>query len=190
LGCNTAGVDCQALQPTPPAVAGDFVYGGLSEPTISQPLLVFDADTGEIKDGAGATVRMPNVTPGTRNVENGIGVHVTAGVGIWTFSKLNVPASTTIVFKHTAASKGVSILSASDLTIAGTIDARGYSDPTMATTLCTGNVAGPGGTPGGSGPTSAAGGGAGGSTSDPMAGGGGGGYRAGGGVRRLPAMAP
>src|SRR5947209_3988446 len=35
LGCNAAGNDCAALQPTAPAVAGDFVYGGLSELVIA-----------------------------------------------------------------------------------------------------------------------------------------------------------
>jgi len=68
----------------------------------------------------------------TRNVENGIGFHLVSGVGIWTFSKLTVPAATTIVFKHAASSAGASILSAGDLTIAGTIDLRGYGDPTQA----------------------------------------------------------
>ena len=180
IGCNTAGVDCLALQPTAPAVASDFVYAGLKEPTLTQPLLVFDADTGEIQDGAGASVRMPNVAPGSRGVENGIGFHVASGVGIWTFAKLTIPASTLVVFKHSAASAGVSILSASDLTVAGTIDARGYMDPTQAlmatSTLCVGTVAGPGGTIGGSGPTNATGTGAGGSVADALAGGGGGGY--------------
>ena len=42
IGCNTAGVDCLALQPTAPAVASDFVYAGLKEPTLTQPLLVSD----------------------------------------------------------------------------------------------------------------------------------------------------
>src|SRR4051794_17084202 len=47
LGCNSTNTDCQALQPTAPAVAGDFVYGGLSDLTIgaTQTLLVFDTDT-------------------------------------------------------------------------------------------------------------------------------------------------
>ena len=179
IGCNPAGVDCLALQPTAPAVASDFVYAGLTEPTIAaaQTLLVFNADNGEIRDGAGTVVRMPNAAPTTRNVENGIGFHVTSNVGIWTFSKLTVPATTTIVFKHNATSAGVSILSASDLTIAGTIDARGYMDATMApATLCVGTVAGPGGTIGGSGPTERPAAGGGGSTADAQAGGGGGGY--------------
>ena len=181
LGCNTAGNDCQALQPTAPAVAGDFVYGGLSEPTIAaaQTLLVFDTDTGEIRDGSGAVVRMPNATPMSRNVENGIGFHRISGVGIWTFSKLTVPATTTVVFKSAYAA---SILSASDLTIAGTIDLRGYADPTKAlmgatSTLCQGTVAGPGGTIGGTPALVAMGTGAGGHpAADLAAGGGGGGY--------------
>ncbi|HEY2748836.1 MAG TPA: hypothetical protein VGL86_29650 [Polyangia bacterium] len=187
IGCNTAGVACLALQPTAPAVAGDFVYAGLKEPTIaaSQTLLVFDVDSGEIKDGGGASVRMPNADPMARNVENGIGFHVASGVGVWTFAKLTLPATATIVFKHSAAAAGAAILSATDLTIAGTIDARGYTDPTQAlmatSTLCTGTVAGPGGTIGASGATAATGTGAGGS-SDVTAGGGGGGYGAAGGI--------
>ena len=77
LGCNGAGSDCLALQPTPPAVASDFTYAGLSDLTIaaSQTLLVFDTDTGEIRDGGGTVVRMPNAAPMTRNVEDGIGFH-------------------------------------------------------------------------------------------------------------------
>jgi hypothetical protein len=179
LGCNSAGNDCNALVPTAPAVSGDFSYGGLSQPTISaaQTLLIFDTDSGEIKDGAGATVRMPNAAPGTRFVENGIGFHRTSGVGIWTFSKLSVPSTTTIVFKSAFAA---SILSASDLTIDGTIDLRGYADPTQAkmatTTLCVGTVAGAGGTIGGTGTTAAMGGGAGGIATDTSTGAGGGGY--------------
>lgn len=180
LGCNTAGTDCQALQPTAPAVAGDFVYGGLSEPTIAaaQTLLVFDTDTGEIRDGSGAVVRMPNATPMSRNVENGIGFHRTAGVGIWTFSKLTVPATTTIVFKSPYAA---SILSASDLTMAGIIDARGWADPTKAlmgasSTLCQDTVAGPGGTIGGTQAAAALGDGHGGGATDLTTGGGGAGY--------------
>ena len=187
LGCNAAANDCAALQPTAPAVAGDFVYGGLSEPTIAatQTLLVFDTDTGEIRDGSGAVVRMPNATPMGRNVENGIGFHRVSGVGIWTFSKLTVPATTTIVFKNPYAA---SILSATDLTIAGTIDARGYADPTKAlmpgtaSTLCGGTVsiAGPGGTIGGVTTTPAAS--EGGTVTDTTKGGGGGGYGAVGGI--------
>ena len=180
LGCNTAGNDCQALQPTAPAVASDFAYGGLSEPTIAaaQTLLVFDTDTGEIRDGSGAVVRMPNATPMSRNVENGIGFHRVSGVGIWTFSKLTVPATTTVVFKSAYAA---SILSATDLTIAGTIDLRGYADPTKAlmggtSTLCQGTVAGPGGTIGGTQSTVAMGMGAGGGAADLSTGAGGGGY--------------
>ncbi|MGZ3428932.1 MAG: hypothetical protein ACXVCV_19905, partial [Polyangia bacterium] len=178
LGCNTAGTDCNALAPTMPAVASDFSYGGLSDPTIaaSQTLLVFDTDTGEIRDGSGAVVRMANAAPQTRFVENGIGFHRTSGVGIWTFSKLTVPSTATIVFKNPYAA---SILSATDLTIAGTIDLRGYGDPTKAlmgasSTLCMGTVAGPGGAAGGVAP--AAGTGAGGAPSDTTGGGGGGGY--------------
>jgi hypothetical protein len=173
LGCNAAGTDCASLQPTAPAVASDFVYGGLSELTIaaSQTLLVFDTDTGEIRDGAGAVVRMPNAAPTSRFVEDGIGFHRVSGTGIWTFSKLTVPAMTTIVFKSPYAA---SILSASDLTIAGTIDARGYATPTMMSTLCMGTVAGPGGAPGGV--AAAAGTGAGGSPTDTSTGAGGGGY--------------
>ncbi|HEX6835408.1 MAG TPA: hypothetical protein VF334_02490 [Polyangia bacterium] len=175
LGCNTAGNDCLALQPTAPAVAMDFVYGGLSELTIgaSQTLLVFDTATGEIRDGAGAVVRMPNATPMSRNVESGIGFHVVSGVGIWTFSKLTVPATTTIVFKGANAA---SILSAGDLTIAGTIDVRGYADPTQSATLCTGTVAGPGGTIGGTQAQVATGTGAGSGALDLSTGGGGAGY--------------
>lgn len=181
LGCNAANSDCAALQPTAPAVASDFVYGGLSELVIAatQTLLVFDTDTGEIRDGSGAVVRMPNAAPATRFVEDGIGFHRVSGVGIWTFSKLTVPSTTTIVFKNPNAA---SILSAGDLTIAGTIDARGYADPTKAlmtgaaSTLCMGPVAGPGGTAGGMGTTAAAGAGAGGQPDDTTAGGGGGGY--------------
>jgi hypothetical protein len=184
IGCNTSGVACLALQPTPPAIASDFVYAGLTEPTIaaSQTLLVFDVDSGEIKDGSGANVRMPNTDPMARNVENGIGFHVVTGVGIWTFAKLTVPATATIVFKHSAAAAGAAILSASDLTIAGTLDARGYMDPTQVSTLCTGTVAGPGGTIGASGATAATGTGAGGSAADATTGGGGAGYGAGGGI--------
>ncbi|MCU1278230.1 MAG: hypothetical protein JWM53_1776 [bacterium] len=179
LGCNATNDDCKALQPTAPAMATDFVYGGLSDPTIgaAQTLLVFDTDTGEIRDGSGAVVRMPNAAAQTRFVENGIGFHRVSGVGIWTFSKLTVPATTTIVFKNPFAA---SILSATDLTIAGTIDLRGYADPTKAkmttTTLCTGTVAGPGGTIGGTGTTAAIGAGAGGIASDVTTGAGGGGY--------------
>ncbi|HEX9102071.1 MAG TPA: hypothetical protein VF997_07705, partial [Polyangia bacterium] len=181
LGCNGAGSDCLALQPTAPAMASDFVYAGLSEPVIAaaQTLLVFDTDSGEIRDGAGAVVRMPNVTPMSRNVENGIGFHRVSGVGIWTFSKLTVPATTTIVFKSPYAA---SILSAGDLTIAGAIDARGYGDPTKAllpaatSTLCAGTVAGPGGTIGGTQAVVAMGGGAGGGATDLSTGGGGAGY--------------
>ncbi len=180
IGCNTSGVACLALQPTPPAVASDFVYAGLKEPTIAatQTLLVFDGDSGEIKDGSGADVRMPNTDPMARNVENGIGFHIASGVGIWTFAKLTVPATATIVFKHSTAVAGVAILSASDLTIAGNIDARGYVDPMTASTLCTGTVAGPGGTIGASGATAATGTGAGGSATDATTGGGGAGYGA------------
>jgi hypothetical protein len=177
LGCNTAGNDCNALSPTAPAVSSDFSYGGLSDPTITAALLVFDTDSGEIRDGANAVVRMPNAAPQTRFVENGIGFHRVSGVGIWTFSKLTVPTATTIVFKSAYAA---SILSATDLTIAGTIDLRGYGDPTQAkmatTTLCAGGVAGPGGTNGGSGATAATGMGAGGQPDTTTAGGGGGGY--------------
>jgi hypothetical protein len=187
LGCNAAANDCAALQPTAPAVAGDFVYGGLSELSIgaTQTLLVFDTDTGEIRDGSGAVVRMPNATPMSRNVEDGIGFHNVSGVGIWTFSKLTVPATTTIVFKNPSAA---SILSAGDLTIAGTIDARGYADPTKAlmpgaaSTLCGGatSIAGPGGTIGGLTTTAPAG--EGGTVADATKGGGGGGYGAVGGI--------
>jgi hypothetical protein len=175
LGCNTAGNDCNALSPTAPAVSSDFSYGGLSEPTITAALLVFDTDSGEIRDGANAVVRMPNAAPQTRFVENGIGFHRVSGVGIWTFSKLTVPTATTIVFKSAYAA---SILSATDLTIAGTIDLRGYGAPSMApATLCMSTVAGPGGTIGGITPTVATGAGAGGSSAgDTQAGGGGGGY--------------
>ena len=176
LGCNAANNGCAALQPTAPAVAGDFVYGGLSELMIgaTQTLLVFDTDTGEIRDNAGTVVRMPNATPMSRNVENGIGFHNTSGVGIWTFSKLTVPSTTTIVFKHTTSA--ASILSASDLTIAGTIDARGYGDPTMAATRCADTAAGPGGTIGGTAAQVALGTGAGGGATDTSTGAGGGGY--------------
>lgn len=184
LGCNAANSDCAALQPTAPAVASDFVYGGLSELVIAatQTLLVFDTDTGEIRDGSDAVVRMPNAAPATRFVEDGIGFHRVSGVGIWTFSKLTVPSTTTIVFKNPNAA---SILSAGDLTIAGTIDARGYADPTKAlmtgaaSTLCMGPVAGPGGTAGGV--TTAPPAGEGGTASDTTAGGGGGGCGASGG---------
>ncbi len=179
LGCNTAGNDCDALQPTAPAVASDFSYGGLSEPVIAatQTLLIFDTDTGEIRDGSGAVVRMPNAAPQTRFVEDGIGFHRVSGVGIWTFSKLTVPATTLIVFKSPFAA---SILSAGDLTIAGMIDVRGYLDPTAAlatmSTVCASAVAGPGGTVGGMGTTAATGAGAGGIATDTTTGAGGGGY--------------
>jgi len=176
LGCNSTNTNCKSLQPTAPATAGDFVYGGLSDLTIAatQTLLVFDTDTGEIRDQANTVVRMPNATPMTRNVEDGIGFHRVSGVGIWTFTKLTVPATTTIVFKSQYAA---SILAVGDISIAGTIDARGYGDPTMNATLCMGTVAGPGGSAGG-----VAGGGAGGSVTDTMAGGGGGGYGLAGGI--------
>jgi hypothetical protein len=183
LGCNSTNTDCKALQPTAPAVAGDFVYGGLSDLTIAatQTLLIFNTDTGEIRDQANAVVRMPNATPMTRNVEDGIGFHRVSGVGIWTFTKLTVPATTTIVFKGQA---GASILAAGDISIAGTIDARGYGDPTKAlmtpSTLCMGTTAGPGGAIGGITATPPTG--EGGSVADTTNAGGGGGYGATGGV--------
>jgi hypothetical protein len=172
LGCNSTNTDCQALQPTAPAVAGDFVYGGLSDLTIAaaQTLLVFDTDSGEIRDNANAVVRMPNATPTSRNVEDGIGFHRVSGVGIWTFTKLTVPATTTIVFKNPS---GASIVAQGDISIAGTIDLRGYLTPSTSATLCMGNVAGPGGSAGG-----VAGGGAGTTPADTTVGAGGGGYGA------------
>jgi hypothetical protein len=188
LGCNSMSTDCLALQPTPPAVASDFVYGGLSELTIapSQTLLIFDTDTGAITDNTGATVRMPNVAADMRYVENGIGFHRTpSGVGIWTFNRLTVPATATMVFKNPYAA---SIVSPGDISIAGIIDLRGYLDPTKAlmtlpmSTLCSGNVAGPGGGTGASGATAASGGGAGGQPDDSTAGGGGAGFGDAGGV--------
>jgi hypothetical protein len=177
LGCNAASTDCASLQPTAPAVASDFIYGGLSDLTIaaSQTLLVFDTDTGEIKDNTGATIRMPNPGAGTRYVENGIGFHRVNSVGIWTFSNLSLPTTATVVFKNPSAA---SILSPGNISIAGTIDLRGYGDPTQAptSTLCAGPVAGPGGTAGGMGTTAATGAGAGGQPGDSTAGGGGASY--------------
>ena len=187
LGCNAAANDCQVLQPTPPAVASDFSYQGLGNVTIAatQTLLVFNTDSGEIRDGAGTVVRMPNASPTQRNVEDGIGFHRVSGVGIWTFTSLTVPATTTVVFTGASAA---SILTDGDLSIAGTIDLRGYADPTKAlmsgtaSTLCSGTVAGPGGTIGGTAMTVAMGTGAGGGASDVSAGGGGAGYGATGGA--------
>lgn len=142
LGCNAGGSDCLQLYATAPAAPTDFAYAGLSAPVFAatQTLLMFDTATGEIKDGGGATVRMSNPSPTSRFVENGIGFHRTGGVGIWTFASLTVPITATVVFKGTY---GASLVSVGDMTIAGTIDARGYGFPSV--TLCQGNVAGPGG---------------------------------------------
>lgn len=184
LGCNMTDTDCLAVQPTPPAMPSDFVYGGLSDLTIAatQTLLIFDTDTGAITDNTGATVRMPNPSGGTRAVENGIGFHQMNGVGIWTFSNFSLPVTALMVFKNPSAA---SILSPGNISIAGTIDLRGYADPAQArmttSTLCVGPVAGPGGTKGGMGVTdmgntAATGAGAGGQPDNPTAGAGGGGH--------------
>lgn len=171
--------DCQLLYPTLPAMPADFVYVGLTTPTVTAPQLVFDGNDGAIKDGAGTIIRHANGVPSTATVVDGVGFRrADTGVAIWTFSSLTVPTTTTVTF---AGGFAASILTVGDLVIAGTIDARGYADPSNLATLCNNHSAGPGGGAGGFGATAAGGAGGGGAGKNTNAGGAGGSYGAKGG---------
>ncbi len=181
LGCGTDGgaAHCKIMIPTAPVKASDLDDSDLTAPApFTAAKLVFDVSTGQIIDAANSTpaVRVANTTS-AREVHQGIAFHVSNNVAIWSFKGLSVPMTTTIVFDNSVANNAVALVSTTDATIAGTVDARGYESAT-STTVCTGTNGGPGGTAGATLGIAATGAGAGGAAAAPASGGGGGGFGA------------
>jgi hypothetical protein len=178
LGCGTDGgtAHCQVLVPTAPVKASDLVDTGLTAPApITAARLVFDVSNGQILDPANSMVAVRDKNSGsTREVHQGIAFRVAQSVAIWSFKGLTIPATTTIVFDNSTTNNAVALVSTTDATIEGTIDARGYDATT--TGICTASNGGPGGTPGATLGVVATGDGAGGSAATISAGGGGAGY--------------
>ncbi|MEO6877048.1 MAG: hypothetical protein ABI205_01120, partial [Gemmatimonadaceae bacterium] len=173
FGCATAGgAHCGVMQPSLPVTAADLATAGVADLDVKSDGFV-DTDTGAI-DG----VRAANGSPGTREQKSGITYQLVGNVGVFVVKSLKIETGATLKLRGTAAA---AIVATQTMTIVGVIDARGYDS---SGTLCAGNVAGPGGSPGalgidsGNGTARGAGGGKGvaGFTSGSVAGPGGGGY--------------
>jgi hypothetical protein len=147
LDCSTTGgAHCTEMQPALPVVTAD-----LSKPDVVP--LTISAD-GFVNTATGAidNVRPPNIDPGTEEVKSGIGFRLVGNVGVFFAKSFRVESGATLKLRGPAA---FAIAVAERIEIIGIVDARGYDAGGI---LCgnsdTSNVAGPGGSLGGS-PTGA-----------------------------------
>jgi hypothetical protein len=129
LGCSPAGgAHCQVIAPTAGGVtASDLEATGTTAITIGSSTILH-SDSGQIDGVRG---------PGVGTLVNGIGFRVGNGIGVFTFANLIVAANVTLTL---VGPNAVALVSSSDITVGGIIDARG---------TCTGTAAGPGGGAGG-----------------------------------------
>lgn len=176
------GAHCAVIHPTGTWMTpADVEVPDTRDIIIDQPLVKFDTETGAI-----GGVRAPNTDPLSREIKDGISFHVASidtshKIGIWSFRTLTIRTNSTIYFT----SKNAVGLAATDITVQGIVDGRGYSGTGV---LCGGDyafaadyvagVAGPGGGTGGvcSRPPVAAGGPGGGQRGVPLGGPSGGSY--------------
>lgn len=142
FGCEpSGGAHCRAVYPSKPVLPDDLRTPGVLPITFADAKLV--TDTGEITD-----LRPANTDPLLMEVKDGIGFRLADDgnghkLAIWIFESVTVPDGVTLTFTST---NPAALVAAKTISVAGTIDARGYDG---SGALCAGGAAGPGGFLGG-----------------------------------------
>jgi len=124
LGCSTTnGAHCEQMYPRAPVARSDFDTTGLTDITINMGGGI-STDNGQINAGNNI-FRHPNTDANAYEVHDGIGFHVvsipgqTTRLGIFTFKSLTIPQGQSF---NTYGSNGLALVSAGNITLAGTVD--------------------------------------------------------------------